>query len=212
MRNKLIELLFEVIAVKPAETINDMADFLIANGVTLQQWIPVSERLPENGEVVQIWCGEHQIARFNRGISAAERESMKRGEMENPEEFGWSLSTGYIRNKRSDVIKSCDEWGNNTVPYNWESTCGPMKWLGQNVTHWKPKDEPPQEVSKEYICACTLVDAAPTADVEEVVHCEECQHCDIGETEDEAWCECSLYNLGGVADFYCKAGERKTDE
>lgn len=105
------------------------------------QWIPVSERLPENGEVVQIWCGEHQIARFNRGISAAEREKMKRGEMGNPEEIGWSLSTGYIRNKRSDVFKSCDEWGNNTVPYNWESTCGPMKWFGQNVTHWKPKDE-----------------------------------------------------------------------
>lgn len=49
MRDKLIELLragqkkfflldFEAKA---------LADYLIANGVTLQQWIPVSERLPE---------------------------------------------------------------------------------------------------------------------------------------------------------------------
>ncbi len=29
-----------------------MADHLIANGATFQKWIPVSERLPENGDVV----------------------------------------------------------------------------------------------------------------------------------------------------------------
>lgn len=28
------------------------ADHLIANGVTVQKWIPVSERLPEHGDVV----------------------------------------------------------------------------------------------------------------------------------------------------------------
>ena len=32
------------------------ADHLIANGVTLQQWIPVSERLPESGVHVLVAC------------------------------------------------------------------------------------------------------------------------------------------------------------
>ena len=34
------------------ETVADIADHLIANGVTVQEWIPVSERLPrEKGEI-----------------------------------------------------------------------------------------------------------------------------------------------------------------
>ena len=35
------------------------ADHLIANGVTVQEWIPVSERLPkESGEYI-VYCGEY---------------------------------------------------------------------------------------------------------------------------------------------------------
>ena len=45
-REKLIELLD--IIIQPGEkTLGDIADHLIANGVTVQKWIPVSERLPE---------------------------------------------------------------------------------------------------------------------------------------------------------------------
>lgn len=56
-----------------------------------------------------------------------------------------------------------------------------------------------------------LIRNAPTADVEEVVYCEDCKYCEIGENEVDAWCDCSLFNIGGVADFYCKAGERRND-
>lgn len=51
-REKLIELLMD----KPygrgtekeeIEHIKDVADYLLANGVTVQRWIPVTERLPE---------------------------------------------------------------------------------------------------------------------------------------------------------------------
>ena len=37
------------------EKIKRIADHLIANGVTVQEWIPVNERLPEHGDVVMVW-------------------------------------------------------------------------------------------------------------------------------------------------------------
>lgn len=45
MRNKLIELLVKSRLVDEPE---DLADYLISRGVTVQKWIPVSERLPED--------------------------------------------------------------------------------------------------------------------------------------------------------------------
>ena len=54
-REKLIELLnahkcpwLAVNAKCPTNCNNCIADHLIANGVTVQKWIPVSDRLPEN--------------------------------------------------------------------------------------------------------------------------------------------------------------------
>ena len=37
-----------------------IADHLIANGVTVQEWIPVTERLPEkSGEYLITYCGDY---------------------------------------------------------------------------------------------------------------------------------------------------------
>ena len=36
-----------------------IADHLIANGVTIQKWIPVSERLPEESGEYLTYCGEY---------------------------------------------------------------------------------------------------------------------------------------------------------
>ena len=47
MRNKLIELIQNAVGGCARHWAELIADALIANGVTLQQWIPVSERLPE---------------------------------------------------------------------------------------------------------------------------------------------------------------------
>ena len=33
----------------------DVADYLISNGVTVQEWISVDDRLPEHGDVVVVW-------------------------------------------------------------------------------------------------------------------------------------------------------------
>jgi hypothetical protein len=48
MREKLIKLLKESGVAFPIST----ANFLVANGVTVQQWIPVTERLPEKDVLV----------------------------------------------------------------------------------------------------------------------------------------------------------------
>ena len=59
VREKLVELLSEIIdggfkwhnyLYESGEQLNndEIASYLIANGVTVQEWIPVTERLPEN--------------------------------------------------------------------------------------------------------------------------------------------------------------------
>ena len=47
VREKLVELIAETIELYPSER-EELADGLIANGVTVQEWISVDERLPQN--------------------------------------------------------------------------------------------------------------------------------------------------------------------
>ena len=54
VREKLVELLCEVQYLGGLE--EKIADYLIANGVTVQKWISVKDRLPEDGEIVLV-CG-----------------------------------------------------------------------------------------------------------------------------------------------------------
>ena len=46
VREKLVELL-DIIIQPGQKTLGDIADYLISNGVTVQEWISVDERLPE---------------------------------------------------------------------------------------------------------------------------------------------------------------------
>ena len=46
VREKLIELL-DIIIQPGQKTLGDIADHLISNGVTVQEWISVNDRLPE---------------------------------------------------------------------------------------------------------------------------------------------------------------------
>jgi hypothetical protein len=61
VREKLVELLKEISYDQKLgwydlwdmrEGAEDIADLLIANGVTLQEWISVKDRLPEHGDIV----------------------------------------------------------------------------------------------------------------------------------------------------------------
>ena len=48
-REKLVELL-DIIIQPGQKTLGDIADYLISNGVTVQEWISVKDRLPDNKE------------------------------------------------------------------------------------------------------------------------------------------------------------------
>ena len=52
MREKLIELCGDLQELPCCYTYEGQADYLIANGVTIQRWIPVTERLPDSGKRV----------------------------------------------------------------------------------------------------------------------------------------------------------------
>lgn len=57
IRKKLTELLHEPFLQYKIDKLSDtgdIADYLIANGVTVQQWIPVTERKPEDGVKVLV--------------------------------------------------------------------------------------------------------------------------------------------------------------
>ncbi len=57
MREKLIELLMDMpfghSTCEEERHMEDLADYLIANGVTVQQWIPVTERLPNEEDATE---------------------------------------------------------------------------------------------------------------------------------------------------------------
>lgn len=54
VREKLVELLDRFVY-DDWYSNNYIAEKLIANGVTVQEWISVNERLPEHGDVVMVW-------------------------------------------------------------------------------------------------------------------------------------------------------------
>ena len=54
VREKLVELL-DIIIQPGQKTLGDIADYLISKGVTIQEWIPVKDRLPDVGKFVLIY-------------------------------------------------------------------------------------------------------------------------------------------------------------
>lgn len=76
-REKIADWIEDILDFLDWDNAYDVADHLISNGVTVQRWIPVTERLPENGEMVLcntsyfvevlqwderagVWCGIHR--------------------------------------------------------------------------------------------------------------------------------------------------------
>lgn len=62
VREKLVELIFKSLCRhihKSCKLAENIADDLIADGVTVQEWISVKDRLPEEDVRVLVWVGEN---------------------------------------------------------------------------------------------------------------------------------------------------------
>ena len=64
VREKLVELL-DIIIQPGQKTLGDIADYLISNGVTVQEWISVDDRLPEEDD-------NYIVTACDEGCSAGE--------------------------------------------------------------------------------------------------------------------------------------------
>ena len=61
VREKLVELLAETPGIGWSPSAREIiVDHLIANGVTVQEWISVKDRLPEVGKKVLVYCKENK--------------------------------------------------------------------------------------------------------------------------------------------------------
>lgn len=98
-------------------------------------WFDCNKELPYDDEkVLIVYDGEIKTARFEQGLSINDRIKMGKGKLFDPFEWGWRNNTGYMQCRRSEIIKSCDEWGNNLVPYCWDVDGNSI--FGQRVKHW----------------------------------------------------------------------------
>ena len=98
--------------------IEKIADHLIASGVTVQQWIPVSERLPDKkGKYLALleYVKCTMILNFSLDFVVCE-------------EYGFPT-----KEKKSCFYYYDDDWENMEVP---------------EVTHWMPIPEPPKGAKK----------------------------------------------------------------
>lgn len=56
-----------------------------------------------------------------------------------------NFDTGRKAVYRSSLYYGADEHGNNRKPYCWIANGGPMTWFGQEVSHWMPLPERPND-------------------------------------------------------------------
>lgn len=72
VREKMVKLL-DIIIQPGQKTLGDIADYLISNGVTAQEWISVKDRLPEAGGYVVRIAKRNPFSRFMPMVARIEK-------------------------------------------------------------------------------------------------------------------------------------------
>lgn len=113
-----------------------LVDHLIANGVTIQRWIPVTERLPESGKHVMVACEVHSYGGGVHGKYVcdgyyAAPKSMTGGCGDDfATEYDEEDDEYYLLEGWYEVIKNWDDYNSIVIP--------------DFVTHWMPLPEAPK--------------------------------------------------------------------
>ena len=71
-KEKIVELL-DIIIQPGQKTLGDIADYLISNGVTVQEWISVKDRLPDAGGYVVCIAKRNPFSRFMPMVARIEK-------------------------------------------------------------------------------------------------------------------------------------------
>ena len=114
VREKLVELL-DIIIQPGQKTLGDIADHLITNGVTVQEWVSVKDRLPEKD-------GAYLVTTNSFG----DRQRVK---------LRWFAKDG-------ENVDAYDLAGQKDVWYLYDIECGYVSI--NSVTHWMPLPQPPK--------------------------------------------------------------------
>ena len=139
VREKLVELITDAKRTDPetGSFAEYLADHLISNGVTVQEWISVKDRLPENGVHVLICCEMHRYGGEIAGKYVcdgyyAEANKIIAGGF--PDECNCEYS------EEDDEYYLCEGW--YEVVKNWDDFNSVA--VEDFVTHWMPMPNPPK--------------------------------------------------------------------
>ena len=139
VREKLIEILRKPIF--PHELVDQtetVADYLLDNGVTVQEWISVEDRLPKN-EVDVLICAQR---RYYKGgtIPVVSTAFYTDGKM-NTEESGYNWDLGNVDMEYDEEVDAY------IVPEGWWEYVRygeEFSAVDDFVTHWMPMPVPPK--------------------------------------------------------------------
>lgn len=112
VREKLVELLCKMI--RPTITVGEQADFLIANGVTVQEWISVKDKLPE-------------IVSIHKRYRSTVKKSIR------------VLCVCVQKSGKTMVKEGYCEWYNDYQEPRWQ-----IPGTIDEVTHWQYLPQPPK--------------------------------------------------------------------
>ena len=137
VREKLVELL-DSFVYDDWFSNNYIAEKLIANGVTVQEWISVNDRLPEN-EVDVLICAQR---RYYKGgtIPVVSTAFYTDGKM-NTEESGYNWDLGNVDMEYDEEVDAY------IVPEGWWESVRygeEFSAVDDFVTHWMPLPHPPK--------------------------------------------------------------------
>ena len=141
VREKLVELIGDC---KYWGSCEEMADYLIANGVTVQEWISVKDRLPEAETEVLILASRKTYSLKSRSHSTHHtittgmyEDGTKRTEDSN---WWWEADGFEYDEERDDYIIPEGWWEykhyNGDEQHNYA--------VDDEVTHWMPLPQPPK--------------------------------------------------------------------